>query len=162
MNQNYAELAEVSTKLAAEPFEVLAFPCNQFMAQEPGTPESIHTFVSSKLEACGVAYSIFEMTMVNGKDASPVYHFLRYNSSQTRRGSRLLPIPWNFSKFLLDQDGRVVKYYGPTTPPSQIEPDIRAVLDGVLQGEPTLPPTIEVHKAPKGFAPQRHPSLDVD
>mmetsp|Transcript_30839 Transcript_30839/g.57835 ORF Transcript_30839/g.57835 Transcript_30839/m.57835 type:complete len:88 (-) Transcript_30839:55-318(-) len=65
------------------------------------------------------------------------------------------PIPWNFAKFLIDQEGRVVKYYSPKVPPSQILPDIKEVLAGTKQGPPSQPATISAEAAPPGFLSSR-------
>mmetsp|Transcript_68796 Transcript_68796/g.165122 ORF Transcript_68796/g.165122 Transcript_68796/m.165122 type:complete len:85 (+) Transcript_68796:528-782(+) len=78
---------------------------------------------------------------VNGKDAHPVFQFLRYNSELGSCGSRIRPIGWNFGKFLVDKEGRVYKYYGPGVSPLAMEQDIRGLLSGSLQGQVSKPPT---------------------
>ncbi|CAE7676605.1 GPX6 [Symbiodinium pilosum] len=147
--QNYAELFDICTELKAEPFEVLAFPCNQFGKQEQGTPEQIATFVEGSLPD-DAKYSLFEKVHANGPHAHPVYHFCRYNAAATRSGRYMKPIPWNFAKFLIDKEGRVVEYYSPKVPPSKILPDIKAVLAGTKQGLPSQKPTAG-SDAPQGF-----------
>lgn len=157
-NKNYAELGELCRKLTGHPFEVLAFPCNQFGAQESGTNDGIRLFVTGKLAPFGVDFTVFEKVHVNGKATHPVYHWLRYNAKETRRRKKCLPIPWNFAKFLVDKQGRVYKYFGPTKGPLEIEPSVQELLADFQQGEPPQPPTIAAHTAPPGFAPYR-PSL---
>eukprot|EP00439_Symbiodinium_sp_Y106_P084958 s451_g27.t1 len=147
--QNYAELSEICAELKAEPFEVLAFPCNQFGKQEKGSPEQISNFVAGKLSDAN--YTLFEKVHVNGPHTHPVFHFCRYNAGGTRLGaSRMRPIPWNFAKFLIDKEGRVVAFYNPKIPPSEILPDIKAVLAGTKQGSPSQRPTVG-SDAPEGF-----------
>lgn len=130
---------------------MLAFPCNQFGAQESGNAEEVMRFVTRKLESYGVSFDVFEKIHVNGKNAHPVWHFLRYNATATRRGAKMLPIPWNFGKFLVDGEGRVFKYYGPSVSPSKMKPDVLGLLDGTLQGNPPQIPTRSKEEAPPGF-----------
>lgn len=128
---------------------MLAFPCNQFGKQEKGSPEQISNFVAGKLSDAN--YTLFEKVHVNGPHTHPVFHFCRYNAGGTRLGaSRMRPIPWNFAKFLIDKEGRVVAFYNPKIPPSEILPDIKAVLAGTKQGSPSQRPTVG-SDAPEGF-----------
>jgi glutathione peroxidase len=100
---------------------VLGFPCNQFAGQEPETNESIE-------QAClinhGVTFQLTEKIDVNGKNTHPVFEYLK----KEKRFPLLSGIKWNFTKFLVDKDGKVVKRYAPTTTPDKIEADIKAVL----------------------------------
>ncbi|XP_051145948.1 probable glutathione peroxidase 4 [Andrographis paniculata] len=98
--------------------EILAFPCNQFLYQEPGPSEKAEEFACTRFKA---EYPIFQKVKVNGPDAAPVYKFLKAQKGGVL-GSR---IKWNFTKFLVDKEGRVVKRYGPTTSPFAIEADIK-------------------------------------
>jgi len=116
---NYEQLQPLYERLAPQGFVVLAFPCNQFGGQEPGSPAEIRAF----LDARGVTFPVFEKIQVNGPDTHPVYQFLKgYNDGM------LNAIKWNFAKFLVGRDGRVVSRYLPTTSPSAIEMDILAAL----------------------------------
>lgn len=151
--QNYAELGEICKELKADPFEVLAFPCNQFGKQEEGTPEQISSFVGGML--WDSKFTILEKVHVNGASTHPVWHFCRYNAAGTRSGKKMRPIPWNFAKFLVDKEGRVVQYYSPKVPPSKILPDIKAVLAGEKQGPPSQAPTLSAKDAPPGFLSSR-------
>jgi glutathione peroxidase len=101
----------------AEGFQILAFPCNQFGNQEPGSAEQIRKFV----EKYGVEFQMFEKIDVNGKNAHPVFVYLK-----SKQGGLLGDaIKWNFTKFLVDKNGQPIKRYGTATQPiPQIEKDV--------------------------------------
>lgn len=101
--------------------EILGFPCNQFASQDPGTNEEISNFC---LVNYGVSFTMFEKIDVNGKDAHPIYKFLKKEAKGTL-GSE---IKWNFTKFLIDKEGNVVKRYAPITVPEKIKNDIEKLL----------------------------------
>lgn len=101
---------------------VLGFPCNQFLAQEPGTEEEIKEFCSLTF---GVKFDMFSKIDVNGDNTHPLYTYLKENSSGML-GTDL--IKWNFTKFLISRDGKVIKRYAPSTKPSEIEQDILELL----------------------------------
>ena len=103
-------------------FEVIAFPCNQFGGQEPGTPEEIRDFCSTRYD---VSFPLFAKVEVNGDGADPLWKHLK-SERPGLLGSEA--IKWNFTKFLVDRDGKVVKRYAPTDEPSSIERDIEAAL----------------------------------
>jgi glutathione peroxidase len=119
---NYTELAEIYKKYKGQDFEVLAFPCNQFGGQEPGSNEQIKEFACTRFKA---EYPIFNKIDVNGSQEAPLYKYLK-----AQKGGGLLgdSIKWNFAKFLVDKNGNVVDRYAPTTPPSKIEKDIKKYL----------------------------------
>jgi glutathione peroxidase len=94
--------------------EVLAFPCNQFGAQEPGTNEEIVAFATGEY---GVTFPIFAKLEVNGPGAAPLYAWLR---SQKARPDGQDEIAWNFTKFLVDGDGVVIERFEPMVTPEQI------------------------------------------
>ena len=100
---------------------VLGFPCDQFGHQEPGDEEEIATFCERNF---GVTFPLFAKVDVNGRDAHPLYQWLRSEKS----GMVGNKIRWNFTKFLIDPEGRVVNRYGSTTTPDQIADDIEALL----------------------------------
>ena len=103
------------------PFRVLGFPCNQFGAQEPGTNEEILEFAKSKY---AVNFPMFAKIEVNGDGACELYRHLK--PAQTNRdGSE--DITWNFTKFLVDRDGKVIKRYDPKTTPEEIDKDLAAL-----------------------------------
>ena len=118
----YEGLQNLYSKYAEDGLEVLGFPCNQFKAQESGTNEEIQFFCTEKYE---VSFNVFNKIDVNGKDADPFYNFLKNERPGIMRSKN---IKWNFSKFLVNKNGEVVKRYGPATEPESIESDIIKLL----------------------------------
>lgn len=102
--------------------EVLGFPCNQFGAQEPGDEAEIKNFCSLTYN---VTFPMFAKIDVNGKNAHPLYQFLKGEKPGVL-GTEM--IKWNFTKFLVDPQGQVVKRYAPNDKPEQIQADIQAML----------------------------------
>ena len=109
----YAGLEEIYEKYHPEGFEILAFPCNDFGGQEPGTNEQIKNFCSSKY---GVNFKLFDKLKVLGKDKSPLYERL-INNSVTEKGD----VKWNFEKFLISKDGKIVARFGNKVQPTSDE-----------------------------------------
>jgi len=105
-----------------EGFEILAFPCNQFGGQEPGTPEQIQNFCTTKFNT---TFPLFEKIDVNGDNTHPLYVFLK-NEAPGFLGTEV--IKWNFTKFLIDKNGNVVTRYGSSTKPKEISKDIEKEL----------------------------------
>lgn len=105
----YEGLEKIYKKYNAEGFEILAFPCNQFGGQEPGTNEEIENFCSSKY---GVTFKLFDKIDVNGKNRSPLYARLTGNTN-TEKGD----VKWNFEKFLISKDGEIVARFRSTVAP---------------------------------------------
>ncbi|WP_395343878.1 glutathione peroxidase [Ningiella sp. W23] len=101
---------------------VIGFPCDQFGHQEPGSDEEIEQFCSLNY---GVSFPLSKKIDVNGNDAHPLYKTLK-DAAPGLLGSKR--IKWNFTKFLIDQKGDVVKRYAPNTKPKDIERDIKALL----------------------------------
>ncbi|XP_021747788.1 probable glutathione peroxidase 3, mitochondrial [Chenopodium quinoa] len=95
-------------------FEILAFPCNQFGWQEPGSNEEINEAVYSSFKA---EFPLFQKIDVNGKNAAPLYKFLK----SKKTGVIVDETKWNFAKILVDRQGSVVERYAPVTSPLQIE-----------------------------------------
>ncbi|XP_031122279.1 probable phospholipid hydroperoxide glutathione peroxidase [Ipomoea triloba] len=118
---NYSELSHIYEKYKTQGFEILAFPCNQFGGQEPGSNEQIKQFACTRFKA---EFPIFDKVDVNGPNTAPVYQFLKSNAG----GFLGDLIKWNFEKFLVDKNGKVVERYQPTTSPFQIEKDIQKLL----------------------------------
>lgn len=118
----YEGLQNLYSKYAEDGLEVLGFPCNQFKAQESGTNEEIQFFCTEKYD---VSFNVFNKIDVNGKDADPFYNFLK-NERPGIMGTK--NIKWNFSKFLVNKNGEVIKRYGPSTKPESIESDIIKLL----------------------------------
>jgi glutathione peroxidase len=118
----YAGLEALQRKYASEGLAVLGFPCNQFGAQEPGSEAQIQQFCQSTY---GVSFPMFAKIAVNGPDTHPLYAFLK-SSEPGLLGTE--GIKWNFTKFLVGRDGKVVKRYAPAAKPEAIEADIVAAL----------------------------------
>lgn len=117
----YAELEQLYRDYKDRGFEVLAFPCNQFGAQEPGDATEIANFCSLTYD---VSFPVMAKIDVNGSDADPIFKHLK-----SEKGGLLgSAIKWNFTKFLVDRDGRVVSRHAPTTSPSQLRREIEALL----------------------------------
>jgi glutathione peroxidase len=122
LTYQYEGLQSLHNKYKESGLEILGFPCNQFGAQEPGTNEEIQFFCTEKYD---VSFNVFNKIDVNGKDADPFYNFLK-NERPGIMGTK--NIKWNFSKFLVNKNGEVIKRYGPTTKPESIESDIIKLL----------------------------------
>jgi len=118
----YAGLQALQQDYAGRGFSILGFPCNQFGAQEPGDADEIASFCRTSY---GVDFPMFAKTDVNGPDAHPLYDYLK-RSRPGVLGSRR--IKWNFTKFLIDREGRPVRRFGPSTPPDRIRPAIEELL----------------------------------
>ena len=103
-------------------FVVLDFPCNQFLKQAPGTDEEISEFCTLKYDT---TFPRFKKVDVNGENAIPLYKWLK----KEKGGIFGNAIKWNFTKFLIDKTGKVIKRFSPTTPPSKIEDDIKRLLN---------------------------------
>ncbi len=117
----YKGLEELYRTYADRGLFVLGFPCDQFGHQEPGDEAEIATFCERNF---GVTFPLFAKVDVNGPGAHPLYQWLR-----SEQGGMIGDkIRWNFTKFLIDTDGNVVKRYGSTTTPDQIADDIEALL----------------------------------
>ena len=102
--------------------EILGFPCNQFAQQEKGSDSQIAGFC---LKNYGVSFPMFSKIDVNGETAHPLYKYLK-NEARGLLGSQ--KIKWNFTKFLVDQNGNVVKRFAPTSKPQSLEADVRKLL----------------------------------
>lgn len=117
----YKDLEELYKKYNEQGFEILDFPCNQFMNQSPGSAEEISSFCTLKY---GTTFKQFAKIKVNGKDECPLFTFLK----SKKGGVFSKKIKWNFTKFLVDRDGKVVARFAPATNPKKIEKDIENLL----------------------------------
>ena len=117
----YKGLEELYSTYVDRGLVVLGFPCDQFGHQEPGDEEDIAAFCERNF---GVTFPLFAKIDVNGRNAHPLYQWLRSEQS----GLIGDKIRWNFTKFLIDTEGNVVNRYGSTTTPEQIADDIEALL----------------------------------
>jgi glutathione peroxidase len=118
----YEGLEALHKKYGAQGFEVLAFPCNQFGAQEPGDAEEIKNFCTLKYD---VSFPLMAKVDVNGTDADPLWTYLKGQQAGLM-GSR--GIKWNFTKFLVDRKGNVVARHGPQVKPEALAKDIETLL----------------------------------
>ena len=118
----YAGLEKVHDKYKDRGFAVLGFPCNQFGRQEPGSEAEIKTFCETRF---GVSFPLFSKIEVNGPNAHALYKFL-VDAKPGLLGSKR--IKWNFTKFLVDREGRPLKRYAPQDKPEAIEADIQRAL----------------------------------
>ena len=119
---HYEGLQELYNEYNSQGLEILAFPCNQFGAQEPGTNDEIKSFCTEKYN---VTFPIFNKIDVNGTNEDPLYTFLK---SSKRGFLGYKPIEWNFAKFLINGNGDVIKRYLPSTKPKKIEKKIAKLL----------------------------------
>lgn len=117
----YEGLEALYGKYKDQGFEILDFPCNQFGNQAPGSADEIHEFCQLTYK---VSFPQFAKIEVNGANESPLYTYLKSRQSGVL-GSK---IKWNFTKFLVDENGTVIKRYAPTDKPEKIEKDIAALL----------------------------------
>ena len=118
LTYQYKSLEDIYKKYKDKGFEILGFPCNQFALQEPGSNEEIKNFCDTSY---GVTFNIMNKINVNGSKADPFYNFLK----EQKPGIADTPqIKWNFTKFLVNKDGCVVKRYSPQTEVSEIESKI--------------------------------------
>lgn len=118
----YAGLQALYEKYRDRGFEILGFPCNQFGAQEPGIEQEIGAFCSTTYN---VTFPMFAKVEVNGANAHPLYQHLK-SAAPGVLGTEA--IKWNFTKFLIDRDGRVVTRFAPKDEPKALEQDIENLL----------------------------------
>lgn len=120
----YAGLETLWRDCRQRGFAVLGFPCDQFGHQEPGDESAIREFCSTQYD---VTFPMFSKVEVNGAGAHPLFAWLkRERPGMLGTGA----IKWNFTKFLVDRDGQVVKRYAPKDSPESLQDDIKALLDG--------------------------------
>ena len=113
----YEGLEKLYEQYKEQGFEILDFPCNQFLAQAPGTGEEIH---SACVLRFGTKFPQFEKIKVNGKDAHPLFVYLTSQNEE----QKVKRVKWNFTKFLIGKDGSFLGRYEPTVKPEEIEKDI--------------------------------------
>lgn len=117
----YAGLEELYQK-HKDKLSILAFPCNQFGSQEKGSSEEIKEFCDLKFN---ITFDLFQKIDVNGENASDLYKYLKKEKPGLLGSEK---IKWNFTKFLVDKSGNVIKRYSPQTKPMSIEKDIEELL----------------------------------
>ena len=121
LTPQYAGLKQIQD-LYEKDLQVIGFPCNQFMGQEPGTDEEIQTFCKTKYD---VNFPVMKKIEVNGSNTHPLYEYLK----SEKTGILTEAIKWNFTKFLVDRDGNVIKRYSPQTEPSEIEDELKDIIE---------------------------------
>jgi len=124
LTPQYEQLEEIQQRFGAQGFSVLGFPCNQFMGQEPGSPEEIQSFCSTTY---GVTFPLFEKIDVNGDERHPLYEELTKTADAEGEAG---DITWNFEKFLVSPEGEVLARFRPQTSPDA--PEIIAAIEAVL------------------------------
>lgn len=117
----YEGLEALYRKYQNDGFEILDFPCNQFASQAPGSDSEIKSFCQLTYDTTFRQFSKIE---VKGKNQAPLYKYLTENQG----GILGSEIKWNFTKFLVDRDGNIIKRYAPSTKPEKIEADIKKIL----------------------------------
>lgn len=122
LTPQFTGLEKLYTEYADKGLEILGFPCNQFLSQDPGTDGEISEFCSLNY---GVTFPMFSKIEVNGDGTHPLFKYLK-SEAKGLMGSET--IKWNFTKFLVDQEGNVLKRYAPKTEPKELIKDIEASL----------------------------------
>jgi glutathione peroxidase len=122
LTPQYEGLEQLYEKYKDEGLVILGFPCNQFAGQEPGTSDEIESFCKVNY---GVSFPMFEKTDVNGKDAHLIFQYLKSVLGDFPIDS----IKWNFTKFLIDKNGKPYKRFAPNTEPVEMEEDIIHLLN---------------------------------
>jgi glutathione peroxidase len=126
LTPQYAALERLAQEYSTRGLTVIGVPCNQFMGQEPGTPEEIAAFCSASY---GVTFPLLAKTDVNGPGRHPLYDEL---TKAADAGGEAGDVQWNFEKFLLDGDARVVNRFRPTTEPDA--PEVIEAIEALLPG----------------------------
>ena len=121
----FAGLEQLNKDYKEQGLQVLGFPCNQFANQDPADDDTIKQFCQTNY---GVSFPVFARIMVNGKNAHPLFTHLKSKARGFLWSKR---IKWNFTKFLVDHEGNVVKRYAPATKPEKLRDDIEALLSKV-------------------------------
>lgn len=122
LTPQYEGLEKLYKEQNEQGLEILGFPCNQFAGQEPGESDDIGQFCQLNY---GVTFQMFEKVKVNGDDAHDLFKFLRTEAKGLLGSEK---IKWNFTKFLINKDGTVLKRYAPTDKPEKIAKDIKKLL----------------------------------
>ena len=118
----YKDLQNLSDKYKEQGLEVLGFPCNQFGGQEPGTNEEVQSFCDLTFN---VSFKMFDKIEVNGENASPLFKHLKHESPGILGTES---IKWNFTKFLVNKNGEVVKRFAPKDGEAAIEAELKKII----------------------------------
>ncbi|MGL5822334.1 MAG: glutathione peroxidase [Sarcina sp.] len=117
----FEELETLYKEFNNKGFEILGFPCNQFMSQDPGTGDEIQSFCKLNY---GVTFKMFEKVEVNGSNTHPIFEFLK----KEKKGALGDKIKWNFTKFLIDRNGNVIARFAPMAKPMSFKENIEKLL----------------------------------
>lgn len=122
LTPQYEGLEKLYKEFKDSGFELLDFPCNQFLGQAPGSDEEINSFCALKYNT---SFPRFHKIAVNGKSADPLYVWLK----QQKKNGLMSRIKWNFTKFLIGKDGNVIERFEPTVKPEEIAEHIKKALE---------------------------------
>lgn len=121
-NSNYKQLVDLYNKYSDKGLQILGFPCNQFMSQESACEFDIKKFAKEKFK---VEFPLFSKIEVNGPETHELYKHLKSNCKEFVVDENTFNnIPWNFAKFLVDNNGKVIAFYSPDTEPTKMEKEI--------------------------------------
>lgn len=121
LTPQYEGLEQLYQTFKNQGFEILDFPCNQFLNQAPGSDQDINTFCQLHYQT---SFPRFKKIAVNGKETCPLYAWLK----EEKPGQVSKAIKWNFTKFLIDRDGRVIERFSPQTEPADLAAAIKKLL----------------------------------
>ena len=126
-NKNYRQLKEFHSDYEDAGLHIMAFPCNQFMGQESSCEKDILKFVTDKF---AVKFQMYSKIEVNGVNCHPLYKFLRSNSTlHDPNSKKSKEVPWNFAKFLVSEEGKVIGYYNSDTYPDSFRKRLESLLE---------------------------------
>mmetsp|Transcript_7449 Transcript_7449/g.6598 ORF Transcript_7449/g.6598 Transcript_7449/m.6598 type:complete len:131 (-) Transcript_7449:21-413(-) len=126
-NKNYRLLVKIHERFRDQGFQILAFPCNQFLGQEACSNYDIKEFVKKKY---GAEFQMMAKAKVNGEESHEVYKYCRKNSDlRDPKTGKLKSIPWNFSKFIINKKGEVKGFYSPKEDPKDMIKMIQELVD---------------------------------
>ena len=124
-SDHYKEMVDLYSTYKSKGLQILAFPCGQFMNQEYEKEGEIKDFVQSNFK---VEFPMFSKIEINGLDMHPIYKYLKSNTKEMNTEKGLKNIPWNFGKFLVDANGKVINFYSPKVTPKEMISDINKYL----------------------------------
>lgn len=127
LTPQYEGLQALHDKYASQGLAILGFPCNQFGAQEPGTADEIRQFCTANY---GVKFDLFEKIEVNGPNAAPLYKLLTSVETKPKGAG---PISWNFEKFVVGRDGKVIARFAPRVAPN--DPELIKTIESALNAK---------------------------
>lgn len=124
-SDHYTQLQELYKKYEKEGLQILGFPCNQFKNQESKIESEIKDYVKNNFN---VQFPLFSKIEINGPKTDPIYSYLKKNTPEFNTQDGYKNIPWNFAKFLVNSEGKIVSYYSPQKNPNEMIGDIEKLL----------------------------------